>query len=264
MFYSPVMHRQTYEDVEDMYNDQVSNGEAMSELDFVISTIKDNNKLEEYIEKTFLEKEEYLYEFDINEFNINYAQKDYDKIRNIVLCEYITENYPKHRIESVYLKKIYNFEEYPEFWLDVFKMDLKVKSNYRELKKVVAEQIKTTNDNYFGDSILGFGATTLLNNGYMLESDIISHYYYFGIVGIVLFILPYGIVLVFAGYKVMNRLIKERKISILNCILSLSICLAFLVAIFSGYTFDDYIVSIFLASIAGILLKRLLDKESEN
>ena len=94
--------------------------------------------------------------------------------------------------------------------------------------------------------------TRLRNAPCYMENDIYVHMYSIGIVGIILFILPYLVVLGYSLYKMFKDY--KNKFNFLNVTLAGSIALVFFAGIMSGNVFDEWICTLFLGLICGMLL----------
>ena len=112
------------------------------------------------------------------------------------------------------------------------------------------------NDNN-NDYLWGLSFTRLRNTYVYMENDIYVHLYSIGIFGILLFILPYVLVGIYSLYK----MIKNKKMTFINIIYLSSIAIVFLAGMVSGNVFDEWIVTLFLGFICGLLLKNNSIKE---
>lgn len=177
-----------------------------------------------------------------------------------VKAKYIYDTYKYHNITNKYILEIYPYEDDLDFWLNIFEKPMAVKGDNRGRQVAIISRIKENNNNYILDTILGMGATPLNSRGYMIENDLISHYYNLGIIGIVLFVAPFLTGVIYA-------LIKNRKqiANILNvefAVYVLATFMTYFVGYFAGHVIDEYIISIYLGVIAGVITN--FYREGEN
>lgn len=158
-----------------------------------------------------------------------------------------------------YFTDIYPYEQDPDFWLKLAKMDYVNRANHRNLKTHITHRVIDLNDNKM-DYVLGIGFSRLRNVPCYMENDIYVHIYSIGIVGILVFIAPYFVILMYGVYSVFRDY--ENKFTFLNISLLFSIALTFVAGIFSGNVFDEWICTLFLGFMCGCLLLNLKKKES--
>lgn len=175
-----------------------------------------------------------------------------DELRYKVKCKYIKYNYRYHGITRKYIVDIYPYDEDPEFWLELFEEPLSIKGDNRARQSVIIKHIKEINNNYILDTLLGMGATPMNSREYMIENDLISHYYNIGIIGIMLFVSPYATILVYALITILKDI--RNRINLTIVALCLSIIMTYSVGYFAGHVIDEYIVTIFVAAISGLLV----------
>lgn len=219
--YSPVMNRHYVEE----NADRISEGQ---ENDDVKNYIKE---FEEYLKVTNDEDE--LYDKKI-EFLVN--MKDV------------------YGFDPEYFNDIYPYENDPDFWLKLAKMDYVNRANHRNLKTLITHRVIELNDNKV-DYIFGVGFSRLRNVPCYMENDIYVHLYSIGIVGILVFIAPYFAILVYGIYKIFKDF--KNNFTFLNISLLFSIALTFIAGIFSGNVFDEWICTLFLGFMCGCLLLNL-------
>ena len=158
-----------------------------------------------------------------------------------------------------YFNEIYPYEQDPDFWLKLAKMDYVNRANHRNLKTHITHRVIDLNDNNM-DYVLGVGFSRLRNVPCYMENDIYVHIYSIGIVGILVFIAPYFVILMYGVYSVFKDY--KNKFTFLNISLLFSIALTFVAGIFSGNVFDEWICTLFLGFMCGCLLLNLNKKES--
>ena len=93
--------------------------------------------------------------------------------------------------------------------------------------------------------------TTPMNSrGYMIENDLISHYYNIGVIGIILFISPYAIVITYAVIIILKDIKNRITPRIMGYLLA--IVMTYGVGYFAGHVIDEYIITIYVATISGL------------
>lgn len=173
--------------------------------------------------------------------------------------EFIKNSYNTYGIDRTYIETIYPYTEDPDFWLSEYEIPFKDRANHRQLKIDITRHIINLNDNTF-DYIVGMSFTRLRNAPCYMENDIYVHLYSIGIIGIILFICPYLFILLFCVYKIFKNY--DSKFTFVNITLIGSIVLVFFAGIVSGNVFDEWICTLFLGLVCGMLLLNVI-KNSE-
>lgn len=175
-----------------------------------------------------------------------------DELMYRTMCKYIETNYKQHAISKKYVMTIYPYEQDPEFWVDLFEQPISVKGDNRARQSVIIKRIKELNNNKLNDTLVGMGATPMNQREYMIENDLISHYYNIGVIGIILFVSPYAIAVIYvllAGLKYFKRLFNARIVAY-----SLAIFMMYVIGFFAGHVIDEYIITIYMAVMTGMLI----------
>ena len=118
------------------------------------------------------------------------------------------------------------------------------------MKTIITHRVIELNDNKL-DYVFGMSFSRLRNANIYMENDIYVHLYSIGIIGILLFIMPYFVIAVYSIIKILKS---KEKFVYLNIVYLFSIALAFIAGILSGNIFDEWIATLFLAFISGNLL----------
>jgi len=234
---SPARNRTFLADNEGMYSEnfqEIIDTEEYITIEEFKDILKDENKIKEYMK--------YSFKRNINSESLRYN----------AMCKYIKENYKYHAITRKYVMNIYPYEEDPEFWLKLFEEPVSVKGDNRSRQSVIIKRIKELNNNNLYDTLLGMGATPMNSREYMIENDLISHYYNIGIIGIILFVSPYALVVIYAAIVLLidikNRLDKT------IAAYCLAIIITYGAGYFAGHVIDEYIITIFVATISGLAI----------
>lgn len=155
----------------------------------------------------------------------------------------------------IYYSEWYSYKHDPEFWVDViFDYPLEERVNGRQIETIFTKykwnELTTTK------KLTGFGYSTFMNGGILIERDFVQQYYSYGPVGAILifgvwiFYLIYAIIKVLFGFK-------NGKWTFINITLLMSICLGFVCSIVSGHTFDELTTSMFISLLMSFLLKEV-------
>lgn len=189
------------------------------------------------------------------------TEEEFYSRKNEYLCKYISENYKTQYIAHTFIQKIYPYTDDPEFWIKMFNESFEIKADSRQMEIKIVSRIMEKNNNKL-DILFGIGATPLNQRGFMVENDLIAHYYQLGVIGILLFILPYVLIAFLVIIKTLEIFIKNKKIIIKDDTASmLVILLTLLIGYISGHIIDEYIVMIYTASIAGTIVVNYTNKE---
>ena len=174
-----------------------------------------------------------------------------DNLENDVKAKYVSEMYRYHYITNKYILEIYPYTDDLEFWLDIFEEPISVKGDNRGRQVAIIKRIKANNDNRVLDTLFGMGATPLNSRGYMIENDLISHYYNVGIIGIILFVVPFIFGTFYSLYKIRKDIFRIFNIEF--AIFVLAIIMTYFIGYFAGHVIDEYIISIYLGTVAGLV-----------
>lgn len=156
-------------------------------------------------------------------------------------------------INPAYYIQLYSYREHPEFWKDVLKLPFEERTGNRKLEVLVTKDIARKSNQPL-EPWFGMSFSRMRNIEIYIEHDIIVHYYTIGIFGIMLFILPYFIILIWRGIGCLCHY--KEQFNFLNISLLASVALALAISVFSGHLLDELIVTIFLGFVCGLLLKK--------
>ncbi len=166
--------------------------------------------------------------------------------------KYIFTMYKYHHITNKYILEIYPYEDDVDFWLDIFGKPISIKGDNRGRQVAIIRRIKQNNNNLLFDTLFGMGATPLNSRGYMIENDLISHYYNLGIIGTILFVSPFVLGVLYAIYRCRRRLFDI--INMEFVVYVLAVVMTYFMGYFAGHVIDEYIISIYLAVIAAVII----------
>lgn len=225
--YSPVSNRYYIED----QNETINKNLTVSKID------KEYTKFMKYIKNKETQK--------LDEKQLKELKKEKQK--------FVKNYYNSFGIYPVFINEIYPYTEDVDFWLQEFAIPFSQRANHRELKQDITKRVVELN-NKKSDYLFGVSFTRLRNAKIYMENDIYVHLYSIGIFGILLFIFPYFVVLIYYLYSMIKN---NDNFNYLNITLVFSILLVFASAIVSGNVFDEWIVTFYLALICGMLINNI-------
>ena len=103
------------------------------------------------------------------------------------------------------------------------------------------------------------GATPMNSRGYMIENDIISHYYNIGVIGMILFVAPYALIILYFAVVVLKDIRKRLTIRGMTYIVTL--CATYGIGFYAGHVIDEYIITIYVAIMAGLAVNYINSKK---
>ncbi|MGN1330302.1 MAG: O-antigen ligase family protein [Clostridia bacterium] len=166
--------------------------------------------------------------------------------------EFIKENYEKFSINKEFIEDSYSYEIDPDFWLNEFEKPLEYRLNYRKLEQEMIQRVVDINDK---DSSVFFGISYIrVQNIFNIERDFILQYYTIGLIGLMLFIiLPFVVPTIICGIFILRK--HKEYLTEENMVMILSVLMILGIAFYSGNVIDSLIITIYLSSILGVLLK---------
>ena len=253
---SPIVKRYEYfARYENTYNENMQNIPSLK-IQYAKRIIDGENLILDYANKVKDGKFKLNVKTDSKAFADAFNNSDIDKLRTLIIEDYIASAYAEHYISDEYIKNIYPYPDDPEFWLEVFETPFKIKADNRELGQLIAKRMKKLNNNGILDTILGTSYSTLKSRDVFLERDFISHYFSLGLIGMLLFILPYVIILIMEIITIIKNY--QNKLWVHNLVMCASLLTAILIGFWGGHLFDEYIASFYVALIAALLLKNIV------
>lgn len=178
-----------------------------------------------------------------------YESGSYDKNE---IANYIRDHHQQFLINKAYLDS-YKVEEDLEFWIDYYLIDKNIRGDNRLIQQSIIDRI---NEKTFNKTHLFFGYTytgTYTNN-IILERDFAAQYFYLGILGVLLLLVPYVLVCLYVGIKSLKNI---RRLDFEITILLLGIGSILVISLLSGNSIEQFVVSIPLAITSGYMLKKV-------
>lgn len=191
------------------------------------------------------------------ELNAGLKKYPQGKQRKEFLTNFIGNHYQDYALNKKFVFKSYPYKYDPEFWLKIMNEPGTARMQNRHVEKAMLDQVVKTNNNRL-DKFLGISYTRETNI-FNLERDFTSQIYSLGWIGMLLFIGPYVIILLYALIKwLMN---KEKRTYLISSML-LSIAFMIFAAFSSGNVMDFLTASFILAFVEGSLLASVTRKEN--
>jgi len=152
-----------------------------------------------------------------------------------------------------YYEDWYKYSYDPQFWCDViFEYSVQERNNGRQIQNIFTQykwQQLSTNQKLLGHSYSNF-----MHGGILIEEDFKQQFYSLGVIGFSLLCLPFLVLLIYLGIKL---LINYKKWDMLNITLLMALAVGLLAGYVSGHTIDQLSSSLLLSSYFAYLLKRL-------
>lgn len=171
---------------------------------------------------------------------------------------FIEQYSSKYSIPDVYIKRLYPYKNDTKFWINLIKLPYYKRGGNRNIQTLITKRVYNLNNNKF-DKFFGMGYSRFRNAKVYIERDFGVHFFTIGIVGIILFLLPYLIISIL-------YLIKSLKNRIINSYYTV-LCFTVLIVVFSsyftGHSLDELLITIYLGTICGLIFKEFFKKNNK-
>jgi len=174
------------------------------------------------------------------------------KKRKEFLTNFIGEHYQDYALNRKFVMTSYPYKHDPEFWLKIMNEPGTARMENRRVEKAMLDQVVMTNNNKL-DKVFGISYTRETNI-FNLERDFTSQVYSLGWLGMILFIGPYVVIMLYALLKWLKE--KEKRTYLISSML-LSIAFMLFAAFLSGNVMDFLTASFILAFVEGSLLHEI-------
>ncbi len=174
--------------------------------------------------------------------------------RETFLRNFIKKNYQAYALNKRFVFKSYPYQYDPEFWLNIMHQPGEVRMQNRYLEQAMLNHVKAKNNNKL-DAVFGISYTRQ-SNIFNLERDFASQVYSLGWLGMLLFLGPYVVILLYGLYKWFRD--KRTRTYLISSLLA-SIVFMLAAAFSSGNVMDFLTASFILAFIEGNLLIQVKD-----
>lgn len=170
---------------------------------------------------------------------------------------YIKTHYFKAMIPKDMIVEKYNYLEHSEFWIYVIdNVDISQRNNARKLKTLILDDIKT-NKNSRLDSLVGFGEIPIYP-----ERDYIAQSYYIGVVGVIIFLLPF---ILLAIVSLIYNLIRffGKRLDGDQVVSLLSLFIFFGTGYLAGHAIEPIYINSFIGLLSGFLVMKLINRSTD-
>lgn len=169
--------------------------------------------------------------------------------RKEFLRKFINENYHAYALNKRFVFKSYFYKYDPEFWLKIMNEPGEMRMQNRHLEQAMLNQVVKTNNNKL-DKFFGISYTRQ-SNIFNLERDFLSQVYSLGWIGMLLFIGPYVVILIYGLIEWLKH--KQIRTYLISTMLT-AIAFMLFAAYSSGNVMDFLTATLILAFIEGNLL----------
>lgn len=172
--------------------------------------------------------------------------------RERFLRDFIKDNYQEYALNKKFVFKSYSYKYDPEFWLKIMKKPGETRMQNRYVERAMLDEVRNYNNNKL-DKFLGISYTRETNI-FNLERDFTSQVYSLGWIGMLLFVGPFAIILIYGIWKWFKN--KQTRSYLVSSML-VSIAFMLFAAYYSGNVMDFLTASFILAFVEGNLLTQV-------
>ena len=173
--------------------------------------------------------------------------------------QYIEDSYYAYSLQEDFVKKSYPYEYDPDFWYEILKEPLANRLDYRFLELAMINHVVEINhdpmDKWFGIS------ATRETNIFKVERDYIAQYYSMGIVGVVIFMVPFVVLAI--AYSLYSIWKKNWDHIFENLSLSMALDVVLLIGLITGNCLDGLFMTVVLGFFSGRLLLNVAQAKRE-
>ena len=171
-------------------------------------------------------------------------------ISNDYKTNYIINNYQEQKINENFILNRYSYQYDPDFWYDILTNKNPNKSDYRYLEQAMVKRVIEINNNKL-DKWLGI-TYVRVQNIFNIEKDFIMQYYSIGIIGLILFVLPYFLIIGYAMFKYISNHFKN--INRYSLLAFITAFMLFAISYYSGNLLNALGFTIYFAVIFALIL----------
>lgn len=173
----------------------------------------------------------------------------------IIDSEQVIKNIESTNIYREYYTKIYPKSFDNEFWTDLIKKPETEYNNTRKVQQHIFDRMIYNSTKKSGTfyKLFGLSYSNYRNsNGYKiyLEKDFKIHYFTLGIVGLLLYLCPYLLFLLYACFIIINHL--KKGIVLEKIMISSVVFVIILTSYFGGHVFDEMLPTIILSVVISL------------
>ncbi len=165
----------------------------------------------------------------------------------------------KSGVSSYFYLKSYPFHFDREYWEGIVKLDNSKRLQNRYIEESMLKRVKEINNNW-ADDLLGI-TYTRTSNIYNLEKDFIYQYYSMGIAGVILFLGPYILFLLYGIIKCLAKFKDCFNFKTISILFGIALTLG--TSYYCGNSIDALFVTTLLALLCGMELIILSDTKDQ-
>lgn len=169
--------------------------------------------------------------------------------RETFLRNFIKTHYQDYALNKKFVFKSYPYKYDPEFWLKIMNEPGETRMQNRYVERAMLDQVRNYNNNQL-DKFLGISYTRETNI-FNLERDFTSQVYSLGWIGMLLFVGPFVVILLYGAWQWLKS--RQAKSYLISSML-VSIVFMLFAAYYSGNVMDFLTASFILAFVEGNLL----------
>ncbi|MCI8290689.1 MAG: WecB/TagA/CpsF family glycosyltransferase [Clostridia bacterium] len=171
---------------------------------------------------------------------------------------FVKMNYAKELIPEDILYNGYNYLEHTDFWVRIItEVDIADRDNARKLKTLVLDDVEKEKSGKL-DKLVGIGEMAVYP-----ERDFVAQYYYIGLLGIILFLVPFAIVLIISGGYNFIKLLKKQ-LDGLQIVMLFSLVFIVGTAYLAGHVVEPVYINSIIGLISGMLMLLLVQRKEKN
>lgn len=174
------------------------------------------------------------------------------------LKKFIKKHYAAYSLKKQFVLRSYSYKYDPYFWLDVMHWPANERFNYRRIEIKMLKQVMANNNSPL-DKWLGL---SFMRENYLfpLERDFLAQYYSLGLIGMLLYLGPYVLSLLYLIYSWLRR--KENRTFLMT---SLIVAIGFILtaAFYSGNVMDYLTATMILSFFIGYGLQITYRKKKD-
>ena len=163
---------------------------------------------------------------------------------------------------SDYYEYYYDYHVDPKFWVDlVFDYELEERVNTRQVETIFYKY-KWNNYMTLYQKLFGFTFGIFMRGGINIERDFIQQFYSYGYLGFPLVMGPWLVLFGYVIYLFIKRLF-EKKVTLYQLCILMSIGLGVVSGIISGHTFDELSTSMIISLLCVLSIKQVKGANNE-
>lgn len=162
---------------------------------------------------------------------------------------------------DTYYSWIYPYEIDAKFYVDLaIEVPFELRADGRDFEKYFFNYKWANLEPW--QKLFGFSYSMFMNGGITLEQDFVVIKYMYGYLGMAILAVPWIAILAGIVLKALFTLKKSLNLNVL--VMGISVCAMYASGYMSGHVFDEYLTSLFIALLLGMLINEVFGKEEFN